>query len=378
MSEKIPMLELHAQYLKIKAEVDAALSEVIDGSAFVNGAVVRRFEEALARYLGCKHVVACGNGTDALQISFLSLGLQPGDEVITTPFTFIATAEAAALFGIRPVFVDVDNDTFNMDVSQVERAVTDRTRAILPVHLFGQCAEMEPLLEIARRRHLRIIEDACQAIGAEYAFSDGKRRRAGTMGDLGCTSFFPSKNLGCFGDGGALFTNDDELAARARRIANHGASVKYHHEQLGMNSRLDSLQAAVLEVKLRHLDEYTKARQTAAARYDRLLADCPGIVTPKRSVNSTHVYHQYTMKVPAGARDQLRTHLQETGIATAIYYPVPLHLQPAFAYLGYRRGDFPVAEKLADSVLSLPMHTELMEEQQKKICQILAECSPFL
>lgn len=372
------MLELHAQYLKIKAEVDAALSEVIDGSAFVNGAVVRRFEEALARYLGCKHVVACGNGTDALQISFLSLGLQPGDEVITTPFTFIATAEAAALFGIRPVFVDVDADTFNMDVSQVERAMTDRTRAILPVHLFGQCAEMEPLLEIARRRHISIIEDACQAIGAEYAFSDGKRRRAGTMGDLGCTSFFPSKNLGCFGDGGALFTNDDELAARARRIANHGASVKYHHEQLGMNSRLDSLQAAVLEVKLRHLDEYTKARQTAAACYDRLLADCPGIVTPKRSVNSTHVYHQYTMKVPAGARDRLRTHLQETGIASAIYYPVPLHLQPAFAHLGYRRGDFPVAEKLADSVLSLPMHTELMEEQQKKICQILAECSPFL
>ena len=378
MSEKIPMLELHAQYLKIKAEVDSALSEIIDGSAFVNGAVVRRFEEALARYLGCKHVVACGNGTDALQISFLSLGLQPGDEVITTPFTFIATAEAAALFGIRPVFVDVDYDTFNMDVSQVERAMTDRTRAILPVHLFGQCAEMEPLLEIARRRHISIIEDACQAIGAEYAFSDGKRRRAGTMGDLGCTSFFPSKNLGCFGDGGALFTNDDELAARARRIANHGASVKYHHEQLGMNSRLDSLQAAVLEVKLRHLDEYTKARQSAAARYDRLLTNCPGIVTPKRAANSTHVYHQYTMKVPAGARDRLRTHLQETGIATAIYYPVPLHLQPAFAYLGYRRGDFPVAEKLADSVLSLPMHTELMEEQQKKICQILAEYSPFL
>ena len=268
------MVDLLSQYLKIKEEVGAAWAEVLENGAFIRGAAVKEFEENLSHYLGGTRVVTCGNGTDALQIALMSLGLQPGDEVITTPFTFIATAEVIALLGVKPVFVDIDSQTFNMDVSQIEASITPRTKVILPVHLFGQCAEMEPLLAIARRHNLYVVEDACQAIGAAYTFSDGTVRMAGTMGTLGCTSFFPSKNLGCFGDGGALFTHDEKLEAAVACIANHGSVQKYHHERIGLNSRLDTLQAAVLNVKLRHLDEYTRARQAAAAKYDQLLSGC--------------------------------------------------------------------------------------------------------
>lgn len=366
------MVDLLSQYLKIKEEVGAAWAEVLENGAFIRGAAVKEFEENLSHYLGGTKVVTCGNGTDALQIALMSLGLQPGDEVITTPFTFIATAEVIALLGLKPVFVDIDSQTFNMDVTQIEASITPRTKVILPVHLFGQCAEIEPMLEIARRHNLYVVEDACQSIGAAYTFSDGTVRMAGTMGTLGCTSFFPSKNLGCFGDGGALFTHDEKLAAAAACIANHGSVQKYHHERIGLNSRLDTLQAAVLNVKLRHLDEYTRARQTAAAKYNQLLAECDQLTVPQVAPHSTHVYHQYTLRLADSVdRAQVQQELKAAGIPSMVYYPVPLHLQPAFAYLGHQRGDFPVAEHLADTVLSLPMHTELTDEMQEKIAHAL-------
>lgn len=366
------MVDLQNQYLKIKDEVDAALSEVIKSSAFVRGAAVKAFEKNLSHYLGGARVVTCGNGTDALQIALMALGLQSGDEVITTPFTFIATAEVIALLGLKPVFVDVEEGMFNMDVSQVESAITSRTKAILPVHLFGQCADMEPLMDLARRHHLYVVEDACQAIGATYTFSDGTVCMAGTMGTIGCTSFFPSKNLGCFGDGGALFTQDEKLADIAACIANHGSVRKYHHERIGLNSRLDTLQAAVLNVKLKHLEEYTQARQAAAAKYDQLLAGCEKLIVPQVASRCTHVYHQYTVRLADSVnRAQVQESLKAAGIPSMVYYPVPLHLQPAFAYLGYHRGNFPVAEHLADTVLSLPMHTELTDEMQDKIAHAL-------
>lgn len=366
------MVDLQNQYLKIKGEVDAAISEVMESGAFVRGAAVKTFEENLSHYLGGARVVTCGNGTDALQIALMTLGLQAGDEVITTPFTFIATAEVIALLGLKPVFVDVEPQTFNMDVSQVESAITSRTKVILPVHLFGQCADMEPLLDIARRHSLYVVEDACQAIGATYTFSDGKGCMAGTMGTIGCTSFFPSKNLGCFGDGGALFTQDEKLTDIAACIANHGSVRKYHHERIGLNSRLDTLQAAVLDVKLRHLEEYTQARQSAAAKYDQLLAGCGNLAVPQVASRCTHVYHQYTLRLADSVnRVQVQESLKAAGIPSMVYYPVPLHLQPAFAYLGHHRGDFPVAEHLADTVLSLPMHTELTDEMQEKIAHAL-------
>lgn len=366
------MVDLRNQYLKIKDEVDSAWAEVFENGAFIRGAAVREFEENLSHYLGGTKVVTCGNGTDALQIALMSLGLQPGDEIITTPFTFIATAEVIALLGLKPVFVDVDSQTFNLDVTQIEAAITPRTKVILPVHLFGQCAEMEPLLAIARRHNLYVVEDACQAIGAAYTFSDGTVRMAGTMGTFGCTSFFPSKNLGCFGDGGALFTHDEKLEALAASIANHGSVQKYHHERIGLNSRLDTLQAAVLKVKLRHLDEYTRARKTAAAKYDQLLAGCDRLIVPQVAPHSTHVYHQYTVRLADSVnRVQVQQELKAAGIPSMVYYPVPLHLQPAFACLGHQRGDFPVAEHLADTVLSLPMHTELTDEMQETVTKAL-------
>ena len=371
-SKAMQMVNLHNQYLKIKDEVDSAWAEVIESGAFIRGAAVREFEENLAHYLGGAKVVTCGNGTDALQIALMTLGLHPGDEVITTPFTFIATAEVIALLGLKPVFVDVDGQTFNMDVTQVEKAITSRTKVIMPVHLFGQCAEMEPLLEIARSHNLYVVEDACQAIGAAYTFSDGTVSMAGTMGTLGCTSFFPSKNLGCFGDGGALFTHDENLATVAASIANHGSVQKYHHERIGLNSRLDTLQAAVLNVKLRHLEEYTQARQAAAVKYDQLLAGCDQLTVPQVASRSTHVYHQYTVRLADNVnRAQVQQELKAAGIPSMVYYPVPLHLQPAFAFLGHQRGDFPVAEHLADTVLSLPMHTELTDELQEKVAKAL-------
>lgn len=361
------MVDLQTQYQHIKTEIDTAIQDVIDSAAFVKGKKVGEFQEHLQQYTGAKHVIAVGNGTDALQIALMALGLQPGDEVITPTFTFIATAEVAALLGYKPVVVDVDWETMNMDINAVRRSITTRTKAIVPVHLFGQCADMEPLLNIAREHHLAVVEDACQAIGAQYTFADGHTAQAGTMGDFGCTSFFPSKNLGCYGDGGAIFTNNDELAERVRAIANHGMVVRYHHDRIGVNSRLDTIQAAVLDAKLPHLDEYIKARRKAAAYYDHAFADNAHIIIPGHQPNSTHVYHQYTLRLQGVNRDTVREQLSQRNIPAMIYYPVPLHLQKAYQDPRYKQGDFPVAERLAQCVLSLPMHTELETDQLEYI-----------
>lgn len=366
---KIEMVDLRGQYLHIQSEINGAMQEVLSSVAFINGSQVKEFSRNLALYNGIKHVVTCGNGTDALQIAFMALGLKPGDEVIVPVHTYVATAEVIALLRLVPVFVDCDEDHFTIDVNQIEDKITPRTRAIAPVHLYGQCADMEPLLEIARRHHLFVVEDTAQAIGATYAFSDGTRRRAGCMGTIGATSFFPSKNLGCYGDGGALFVDDDALAERVRMIANHGQRVKYHHDVIGCNSRLDTLQAAILNVKLKYLDRYTEARQQAAARYDELLKDVAGIILPKRTENSTHVFHQYTIRVLNHRRDALKAYLAEQGIPSMIYYPVPLHLQKAYIQEGKGIGTFPVAERLSEEVLSLPMHTELTLEMQEFIAE---------
>ena len=356
---KISMVDLYGQYRRIKEEIDEAIGKVMESSAFINGPQVKAFAEHLAAYNGVRHAVTCGNGTDALQIALMSLGLKAGDEVIVPVHTYVATAEVIALLNLVPVFVDCEEERFTIDVSQVEAKITPRTRVVVPVHLYGQCADMEPLLDIARRHGLCVVEDAAQAIGACYTFHDGTVRRAGCMGDVGATSFFPSKNLGCYGDGGAMFIQDDALAEKAQMVANHGQRVKYHHDIVGCNSRLDTLQAAVLDVKLKYLDQYTEARQAAAARYDRLLADVEGIVIPARAANSTHVFHQYTLRVPHGRRDALKAFLAERGIPSMIYYPVPLHLQKAYANECQGKGPFPVAERLSGEVLSLPMHTEL-------------------
>lgn len=361
------MVDLQAQYARIKQDIDASIQEVIDSASFVKGAKVAEFQSHLEAYTGAKHVINVGNGTDALQIALMALGLKPGDEVITPTFTFIATAEVVALLGLTPVVVDVDWETMNMDIESVRRAITPRTKAIVPVHLFGQCANMEALMALADEHQLYIVEDACQAIGAKYTFANGETKQAGTMGHIGCTSFFPSKNLGCYGDGGAIFTNDDELAAKMRAIANHGMVVRYHHDMIGVNSRLDSIQAAVLDAKLPHLDEYIAARQAAAAYYDEAFSDCKALLIPGRQAHSTHVFHQYTLRVVGADRDKLREGLAEKGIPAMIYYPVPLHQQKAYRDPRYQDGDFPVAEKLAACVLSLPMHTELDEEQLEYI-----------
>ena len=372
--KKIQMVDLQSQYQKIKVEVDRGIQEVIDSAAFIKGAAVSRFEQNLASYTGAKHVIPVGNGTDALQIALMALGLKPGDEVITPTFTFIATAEVVALLGLKPVLVDVDWDTMNISLEAVRRAITDKTKAIVPVHLFGQCADMEGLLELAKEKGLYIVEDACQAIGSKYQFSDGVTKQAGTMGDIGCTSFFPSKNLGCYGDGGAIFTNDDALAGKMRAIANHGMVVRYYHEMVGVNSRLDSIQAAILDVKLQYLDEYIAARQKAAAYYDKAFEGKDWLLTPVCSNRSTHVYHQYTLRLMGVDRDALRGALAEKGIPAMVYYPVPLHLQEAYKDARYGEGAFPVAERLAECVLSLPMHTELDEEQLEYITRSVEEC----
>lgn len=367
------MVDLQSQYQHIKSAIDAGIQEVIDSAAFVKGQKVADFQAHLEQYTGAKHVIPVGNGTDALQISLMALGLKSGDEVITPTFTFIATAEVVALLGLTPVVVDVDRETMNMDVESVRRAITPRTKAIVPVHLFGQCADMEPLMELAKAHHLYVVEDACQAIGAKYTFSNGETLQAGTMGDIGCTSFFPSKNLGCYGDGGAIFTNDDALAAKMRAIANHGMVVRYHHDMVGVNSRLDSIQAAVLDAKLPHLNEYIAARQAAAAYYDKAFAGCEQVLIPGRQPHSTHVFHQYTLRVVGADRDKLRDQLAERGIPSMIYYPVPLHRQKAYLDPRYKEGDFPAAEELAACVLSLPMHTELDEEQLSYIASNVIE-----
>jgi dTDP-4-amino-4,6-dideoxygalactose transaminase len=360
---KIQMVDLKGQYLKIKDEVDQGIMEVIDSTAFIKGPAVQRFQKHLEEYLDVKHVIPCGNGTDALQVAMMALGLKPGDEVITTSFTFIATAEVIALLGLTPVLVDVNPDTYNINPDSVRKAITDKTKAIVPVHLFGQSAPMEEILEIAKEYNLYVIEDNAQAIGADYIFNDGSRKKTGTIGDVGCTSFFPSKNLGAYGDGGAVFTNDDALAEQLRAIVNHGMKVRYYHDYVGVNSRLDSIQAAILDVKLKHLDDYCDARRRAADYYDRAFAQHPKLKTPLRYDKSTHVFHQYTLVTTEVDRDALKAFLAEKGIPMMVYYPVPLHMQKAYQDPRYKEGDFPVTEDLAKRVISLPMHTELTEEQ---------------
>jgi len=361
------MVDLQGQYLKIKEELDNAMQRVIDSTAFIRGEDVRKFETELSAYLGVNHTIACGNGTDALQLAMMALELQPGDEVLTTPFTFIATVEVIRLLGLKPVFVDVKPDTFNLDPEQLEQVVSPRTRAIVPVHLFGQCADMESIMEFARSHGLYVIEDNAQALGADFLPANGLKQKAGTIGHMGCTSFFPSKNLGAFGDGGSLFTNDESFARRVASLANHGMQVRYHYDHVGVNSRLDTIQAAILRIKLKHLDEYHRLRQKAAAWYDNTLSGLDGIQVPARSPFSTHIFHQYTLLVELTRRDALKAFLLEKGIPSQIYYPLPLHLQKAYKDLGYREGDLPVSEELCHKVLSLPMHTELEETQLEYI-----------
>lgn len=364
---EIQMVDLKSQYQKIKTEVDAGIQQVIDSTSFIKGPIVSEFEENLAKYLGIKHVISCANGTDALQVAMMSLNLKPGDEVITTSFTFIATAEVIALLGLTPVLVDVDPDTYNIDPESVRKAITSRTKAIVPVHLFGQCAPMEEIMKIAQEHNLFVIEDNAQAIGSDYFFSNGNSKKSGTIGNIGCTSFFPSKNLGAFGDGGAIFTDDDTIAEKARSVVNHGMKVRYYHDFVGINSRLDSIQAAILNVKLKHLDDYAKARNSAAEYYDKAFANHPNISVPKRYEKSSHVFHQYTLKLKNGDRVALQKYLNDLGIPMMIYYPVPLHMQKAYKSDRYSEGDFPVTESLSNSVFSLPMHTELSVEQLEYI-----------
>lgn len=361
---KIQMVDLKGQYQKIKPEVDAAIQSVIDSTSFINGQPVKDFAANLEKYLGVKHVIPCGNGTDALQIAMMALKLKPGDEVIVPAFTYVATAEVIGLLGLTPVMVDVNPKTFTVERQNIVKAITANTKVIVPVHLFGQSCDMEPILKLAKEQGLYVIEDNAQAIGAEYTFSDGHKAKTGTMGTIGCTSFFPSKNLGCYGDGGALCTNDDALAERIRMVANHGQKKKYYHSVIGCNSRLDTIQAAILDIKLKHLDEYGKARHDAAAYYSENLKDVKGIEIPFEAENSTHVYHQYTLKVLDGKRDVLKKHLEENGIPSMIYYPLPLQEQEAFQFITRTAESLDNAKKLSDSVLSLPMHTELTSKEQ--------------
>lgn len=371
--KKINMVDLKGQYDKIKEEIDQAILKVVESTAFINGPEVKNFQQDLEKYLGVKHVIPCANGTDALQVSMMALGLKPGDEVIAPSFTFVATAEVIALLGLTPVLVDVDPDTFNIDPKAIEKAITPKTKAIVPVHLFGQCSDMDLIMDIANKHHLFVIEDNCQAIGADFISSNGSRKKAGTIGHIGCTSFFPSKNLGCYGDGGAIFTNDDQLAEKIRIVVNHGMTVRYYHDLIGVNSRLDSIQAAILKIKLKHLDEYAAARNKAASYYDSAFANNPKLKTPVRFNKSTHVFHQYTLVTNGFDRNKLPEFLQEKGIPAMIYYPVPMHLQKAYLDPRYKDGDFPVTEKLSKSVVSLPMHTELDEEQLKHITSSVLE-----
>ena len=365
----IAMVDLHGQYERIREEINHAIQEVLDSAAFINGPQVKQFEQHLAEYNQVEHAITCANGTDALQIALMTLGLQPGDEVIVPVHTYVATAEVIALLHLVPVFADCVADRFTIDVTRIEEKITPRTKAIVPVHLYGQCADMEPLMEIAKRHNLSVVEDAAQSIGAEYTFSDGRKLKSGCIGDIGTTSFFPSKNLGCYGDGGALFIRDARLAERARMIANHGQKIKYHHDIVGCNSRLDTLQAAILDVKLRYLREYTAARNRVADKYDEGLASVKGIILPARAANSTHAFHQYTIRVADKRRDELKTFLQSQGIPSMIYYPVPLHLQQAYLREGQGKGSYPVSEQLSEEVLSLPIHTEMTPEVQEYLIQ---------
>ena len=364
---KLQMVDLKSQYENMKAEIDAAILNVVSSTAYINGPEVKNFQAELEQYLGVKHVIPCANGTDALQVAMMALGLKPGDEVITASFTFVATAEVIALLGLTPVLVDVLPDTFNIDPKAIEKAITPKTKAIVPVHLFGQSSDLEAVMAIAKKHNLFVIEDNCQAIGSDYIYKDGSKKKTGTIGHVGCTSFFPSKNLGCYGDGGAIFTNDDKLANDIRIIVNHGMTVRYYHDLIGVNSRLDSIQAAILRIKLSKLDNYAKARQKTADYYDKAFANNPKLITPKRSSFSNHVFHQYTLVTKGIDRNKLQEFLQSKEIPAMIYYPVALHMQKAYLDPRYKEGDFPVTEMLCKSVISLPMHTELDEEQLKYI-----------
>jgi UDP-2-acetamido-2-deoxy-ribo-hexuluronate aminotransferase len=369
----IQMVDLKQQYARIKDEVDAAIHEVLDTAAFINGRAVTEFAGHLARYLNVRHVIPCANGTDALQIALMALDLQPGDEVITPSFTYVATTEVIALLRLQPVFVEVDPKTFNVDPASVEKAITAKTRAIVPVHLYGQSADMAAIMDIARRNNVFVIEDNAQAIGAEYSFPDGKPQKTGTIGTIGTTSFFPSKNLGGYGDGGAMFTNDDALAEKLRMIANHGQSRKYYHDIVGCNSRLDSLQAAILNVKLKNLDNYIKARITVADYYDRAFANHPKITTPFRAPFTSHVFHQYTMVLNGVDRDGLNAWLATQDVPSMIYYPVPAHRQKMFEAFGGRGFHLKTTDWLTERVISLPIHTEMDSEQLKYITDKVLE-----
>lgn len=371
---KLQMVDLKSQYDKIKDTVNNSIQEVLDNTAYINGPQVHEFQKNLEEYLGVKHVIPCANGTDALQIAMMGLGLKPGDEVITADFTFAATVEVIALLQLTPVLVDVEPDTFNISIEGIRNAITPRTKAIVPVHLFGQAANMEAISAIAKEHNLYVIEDNAQAIGANYKYADGSKKKVGAISDVASTSFFPSKNLGCYGDGGAIFTNNDELAHTIRGIVNHGMYERYHHDVVGVNSRLDSVQAAVLNAKLPLLDSYNEARQAAAEKYNAAFAGHANIVTPvTKGDKDSHVFHQYTLRILNGQRDALMKHLQEKGIPCAIYYPIPLHRQKAYLDERYNEADFTVTNQLVDEVMSLPMHTELDDEQIKFITDTVLE-----
>ena len=369
----IQMVDLKTQYSSIKSEIDAGIQEVLDSAYYVGGPKVAAFGESLEKYLGVNHVIPCANGTDALQIALMALGLEPGDEVIVPAHTYVATAEVIALLRLVPIMVDVDKDSMNVTADLVEKAITPKTKAIVPVHLYGQSADMERIMAVAEKHNLFVVEDNAQAIGADYMFRNGKQQKTGTIGHVGCTSFYPAKNLGCYGDGGAIFTNDSELAQKIKMIANHGQSRRYYHDEIGCNSRLDAIQAAVLDVKLKYLDNYAAARNAVANAYDRAFANIKEIKTPFRSKFTTHVFHQYTMQVLDGKRDELQACLAEKGIPTMIYYPVPLYKQKAFAKF-YNGNELPVTEYLSDTVLSLPIHTEMSVEVQEVIVEGVFDC----
>lgn len=366
--KKLAMVDLRTQYDHIKKEIDASIQSVLNSTAFVKGPKVTEFQHHFEDYLDVKHVITTGNGTDALQAALMALGLKPGDEVITPTFTFIATAEVVALLGYTPVVVDVDPETYCISLEAIKKAITPKTKVIVPVHLFGQNADMEGILKIAEEHHLYVVEDACQSVGSYYTFSDGRTCASGTMGDIGCTSFFPSKNLGCYGDGGAIYTNNDELAEKLHIITNHGMTIRYHHDMVGINSRLDGIQAAILDVKLPHLNAYIKSRQSAAHFYNEAFKNCAKIKTPVVSPKTTHAYHQYTVVLSEDVdRAALQAALKDKGIPSMIYYPIPLHMQKAYQDPRYKEGAFPQAEMLARRVLSFPIHTELSDEQLEYI-----------
>jgi len=372
--KKIQMVDLQGQYEPLKAQIQASFAEVLDSAAFINGPEVQAFQKELETYLQVKHVIPCANGTDALQIAMMGLGLKRGDEVITADFTFAATVEVIALLGLTPVLVDVDKDTFNINIEAIRKAITPKTKAIVPVHLYGRPANMEAIMQIAKEYNLYVIEDNAQAIGADFTWSDGRKQKVGTIGHVGATSFFPSKNLGCYGDGGAIFTNDDELAHILRGIVNHGMYIRYHHDVVGVNSRLDSLQACVLRAKLPHLDSYNQKRREAARLYTEGLQGNPNIITPEIPQGDTsHVFHQYTIRILGGKRDALAEHLTKHGVPFGIYYPIPLHKQKAYEDSRYREADFPATNELVQEVISLPMHTELDKEQINFIAKLITD-----